>query len=239
HDTNVISHADELAWLTCWVIDDGHRCGAIASRRQRVSMHFETTGPGNVPYDDHVNSPLVAADYPLASTRWTRERLAGGSYVTEPEGRQAYLSGAGIADAFGSTEGPETLTDDLFSDAYGPPTTANGPDVLTTRLKFSHTVAIAGPIPVSLWLRSTAPDTDVFVELVDQSPDGSYRYLQRGLLRASYRAVDPRLSMRISRGPDRGAVYWWHHPFTNRQLLTPGASYHLLFDIPPVGDVIR
>jgi putative CocE/NonD family hydrolase len=239
HDTNVISQADELAWMTCWIVKRGRHCGAVTAPSQRVTMHFETTGPDNVPSADHVNPPVVARDYPTVDTRWTRKRLAAGRYLTEPVGRQAYLSGAGVADAMGSSEGPEKLTDGVFTNAYGPPTTANGPDVLTTRLRFSRTIAIAGPIPVSLWLTTTAPDTDVFVQLVDAAPDGTYQYLQRGLLRASYRAVDRAASMRVSSGPDRGLVYWWHHPFTNRQLLTPTAPYHLQFDIPPVGAVIR
>jgi predicted acyl esterase len=92
---------------------------------------------------------------------------------------------------------------------------------------------------VSLWLRTTAPDTDVFVQLVDQAPDGTEQYLQRGMLRASYRAVNSAASMRVGSGPDRGVVFWWQHPFSNRQLLTPRALYHLRLDVPPVGAVLR
>jgi predicted acyl esterase len=239
HDTNVISQADELAWVTCWVIDRGHGCGNVTAASSRVALHFETTGPGNVPFQDHVNPALLTRDYPAPATRWTAEALAGGQYVTEPAGRQFYLTGPGMADAFGSSEGPETLVDELYSQVYGPPTTVSGPDELSDTFHFSRAVTIAGPIPVSLWLRTTAPDTDVFVQLIDEAPNGDYQYLQRGLLRASYRAVDPRTSYRIASGPRRGQVYWWQHPFTNRQLLTPNALYHLQFDIPPVGAVLR
>ena len=254
HDTNVISAPDEQAWMDCWVIRAGHDCGTVTAPNRRVDVHFETTGPGNVPFDDHVNSPVATSDYPDPSTRWSRWYLHGDgridqsrpgvgeaprTYVTTPEGRQSYLTGAGVADAFGSTEGPETVVDDLWADSYGPPTIASGPDELVWRHAFARTTTLSGPIPVRLWVSSTAPDTDVFVELVDEAPDGSYSFLQRGMLRASYRAVDAARGLRIAQGPARGEVEWFGHDYTGRSLLTPSQPYLLRFDIPPVGAVFR
>ena len=254
HDTNVISAPDEQRWLDCWVINDGHGCGSTRDASRRVDVHFETTGPGNVPFDDHVNAPMQASDYPDPATRWTQMFLHGSgsldptrphpreasrTYVTTPEGRQSYLTGAGMADAFGSDEEPETAVDGLWSDGYGPPSIASGPDELVWSYRVRRTTTISGPIPVQLWLSSTAPDTDVFAQLVDAAPDGSYSFLQRGLLRASYRAVDPSRSLHVERGPDRGRVEWFGHDFTNRSLLTPDTAYRLRFDIPPVGAVLR
>ncbi len=55
----------------------------------------------------------------------------------------------------------------------------------------SKTTVMAGPGSVNLWLRSTAPDTDVEVTLTELRPDGQEVYVQNGWLRASHRALDP------------------------------------------------
>ncbi|MDQ1704602.1 MAG: uncharacterized protein QOF18_968 [Frankiaceae bacterium] len=81
HDTNVITAADEQAWMDCWVIHGGRGCGAVADPGRRVDVHYETTGPGNVPFQDHVNAPDISADYPDPQTRWTREYLHGDGSV--------------------------------------------------------------------------------------------------------------------------------------------------------------
>ncbi|MDQ1466044.1 MAG: uncharacterized protein QOH10_459, partial [Actinomycetota bacterium] len=52
-------------------------------------------------------------------------------------------------------------------------------------------VTMAGTGSVDLWLRSTAPDTDLEVTLTELRPDGQERYVQSGWLRASHRKLDP------------------------------------------------
>lgn len=49
---------------------------------------------------------------------------------------------------------------------------------------------MAGSGSVDLWLRSTAPDTDLEVTLTELRPDGQELYVQNGWLRASHRALD-------------------------------------------------
>jgi predicted acyl esterase len=44
---------------------------------------------------------------------------------------------------------------------------------------------------VDLWLKSTAPDTDLQVTLTEVRPDGQEVYVQNGWLRASNRALAP------------------------------------------------
>ena len=39
-------------------------------------------------------------------------------------------------------------------------------------------------------MSATAVDTELFVQLIDEAPDGSRTYLQRGMLKASHRAID-------------------------------------------------
>jgi hypothetical protein len=96
-------------------------------------------------------------------------------------------------------------------------------------------VAIAGPITATLSLSTTAPDTDLFVQLVDEAPDGSRTYLQRGLLKASHNAIDGLASHRTS----DGRIYRPWRPHTNPQLVTPGAVNEYLVEVFPVGHVFR
>ena len=73
--------------------------------------------------------------------------------------------------------------------SFGPPfTTADGPDELRCATAPMRTnTAIVGPITATLHLSTLAPDTELFVQLIDEAPDGSRTYLQRGLLKA----IDP------------------------------------------------
>jgi putative CocE/NonD family hydrolase len=253
HATHEIAHPDDLAWLDCWILRRGKGCpGGVADPSKRVQIHFETTGPGNDPEKDHSNPPYVSSDYPLPETAWQRYYLhadgslstaapahgeAGRTYVSTSNGRQSYLSGAGVAD---STADPsEAALDGLYSNGYGRADSASGPDELSYTLPFAGPTAIAGPLEANLWVSSTAPDTDVFVQLADVDSKGNYQYLQRGMLRASFRAVDEARSDRIATGPFAGQVYRPYHPFTNGTMLTPGQVYELQIEIFPVGHVFR
>jgi predicted acyl esterase len=51
-------------------------------------------------------------------------------------------------------------------------------------------VTMVGTGSVDLWLRSTAPDTDLEVTITELRPDGMERYVQSGWLRASQRKLD-------------------------------------------------
>lgn len=60
-----------------------------------------------------------------------------------------------------------------------------------------HDVTMVGTGSVDLWLRSTAPDTDVEVTLTELRPDGQERYVQSGWLRASHRKLDPAMTTQL------------------------------------------
>ncbi|HXK03452.1 MAG TPA: CocE/NonD family hydrolase, partial [Verrucomicrobiae bacterium] len=49
-------------------------------------------------------------------------------------------------------------------------------------------VEIAGPVRVSLWVSTSARDTDFTAKLVDVFPDGTARNLTDGILRLRYRS---------------------------------------------------
>ena len=52
-----------------------------------------------------------------------------------------------------------------------------------------HDVTVIGNSSVDLWLKSTAPDTDIQVTITEVRPDGQEVYVQNGWLRASDRAL--------------------------------------------------
>src|SRR5262249_48748037 len=54
-----------------------------------------------------------------------------------------------------------------------------------------------GPASADLWISSDAPNLDVQVTLTEVQTDGSERYLQRGWLRLSDRALDDRRSTAV------------------------------------------
>ncbi len=56
--------------------------------------------------------------------------------------------------------------------------------------RLASTLVMAGPGSVDLWIRSSAPDTDLEVTLSELRPDGQEVYVQNGWLRASHRALD-------------------------------------------------
>jgi predicted acyl esterase len=93
---------------------------------------------------------------------------------------------------------------------------------------------IAGPITSTLFISSTSPDPEFFVQLIDRAPDGSRTYLQRGMLKGSHRAYDPGMSDR-----DGSVVYRPYHPHTNPTPVTPGETYEYLIEVFPVGHVFR
>jgi uncharacterized protein len=176
------------------------------------------------------NGRTDSGTYPLETTRWTDVYLqpGGGLSVVPPtkDGTANYLSGS-PRQSWSYQAGPE----------LGPPlTTADAPDQAVFRTDpMKSAVAIAGPITATLSVSTLAPDTDLFVQLVDEAPDGSHTYLQRGMLKASHRAVDPTRSDRTR----DGRIYRPWRPHTNPTPVTPGAVVDYLVEVFPVGHVLR
>ncbi|HEV3474461.1 MAG TPA: CocE/NonD family hydrolase C-terminal non-catalytic domain-containing protein, partial [Actinomycetota bacterium] len=118
-------------------------------------------------------------------------------------------------------------------------TTPAGPDELTYRTEpFASNTAIVGPILATLYVSSTAPDTEVFVQMIDEGPAGAKTYLQRGMLRASHRSVDPELSDWVQAGKRR-IMYRPFHPHVGPTPIIPGQVYEYAIEVFPVGHVFR
>ncbi len=150
-----------------------------------------------------------------------------GSTPREP-GEASYVTGSPRQSAWSYQAGHS---------AGAPFTTEEGPDGLTFRsAKFDEPTALVGPATATLFMSSTAPDMELFVQIIDEAPDGSRYFLQRGMLRASHRAIMPGLSDWTNGGK---LMYRPHRPHTNPTPIMPGKVYKYLIEIFPVGHVFR
>ncbi|MFB6079212.1 MAG: CocE/NonD family hydrolase [Halarchaeum sp.] len=85
-------------------------------------------------------------------------------------------------------------------------------DVLTyTSERLSEDLEIAGDVGATLYVESTAPDTDFVVRLVDVGPDGYAMNVTEGALRTRYR-----------------------HSFEDPEYMETGAVHELAIDVRPV-----
>ncbi|MHB8572062.1 MAG: CocE/NonD family hydrolase [Candidatus Dormibacteria bacterium] len=230
---------DKGAWLDCWLINAGTNCGAVNDPAQRVLMYFESRTGGTAGQQRY--NAYTTSDWPAPETAWTSYYLradgALSTSVTGGEGQVSYVSDTTNQRTTGTLGNP---VGNPSTDNVGGVTFTNGPDQARWTLPFAQTTALSGPILLNLWLTSTAPDTDVFADVIDYDPSsGEMAYLQRGLQRASYRAVDTALSDTIASGAFAGTIYRPYHDFLTQQLLTPLAAYQLPVEIFPLGHVFQ
>jgi putative CocE/NonD family hydrolase len=220
---------DRKAWIDHFVRGANRGFGSVAQAKRSATVFFEMHGDDGghlVP-----NGRKDGTDFPLPDTKWADWYLHGDGSLNAnapaaSEPARPYVTGT-----------KRQLWSYQAGGDVGPPiTTADGPDELTYEsAPFTQSTAIAGPMAATLHVQSTAPDTELFVELVDEAPDGTHTYLQRGLLRASHRAVDASQSQKT---PD-GRIYRPHRPHTNPTTITPLQTYEYLIEIFPVGHVFR
>ena len=219
---------DRLAWMDHWIRGENEGFGNWRSGDKKVptsvEMLFETVG-------DKSNGSLEADTFPLENTDWTNVFLRKeGALSFEPpaadEGSDMYVSGS-----------PRQAWSYQAGHTAGSPiTTESGPDELTfTSAEFEDPTAIVGPITATLFTQSTAVDTELFVQLIDEAPDGSRYYLTRGMLKASHRAIDKGLSDKLA----DGTIYRPFRPHTNSTNITPNETYKYLVEVFPVGHVFR
>ena len=170
--------------------------------------------------------------FPLEDTRWTDMYLRKDGKLSfqrpgKDEGSDMYVSGSPRQSAWSYQAGHEP---------GAPVTTEDGPDGLSfSTAKFDEPTALVGPATATLFVSSTAPDTELFVQVIDEAPDGSRYYVQRGMLKASHRAIMRGLSDKL---PD-GTIYRPHRPHTNPTNVEPGKVYKYLVEIFPFGHVFR
>ena len=186
----------------------------------------------NLQGTDDVPVAKLNRTFPLEDTRWTNLYLRAEGKLSEQqpgkdEGSDVYVSGSPRQSAWSYQGGHE---------AGAPLTTEEGPDGLSfTTDEFKEPTALIGPATATLYMSSTAPDTEMFVQIIDEAPDGSRYYVQRGMLKASHRAILRGLSDKLP----NGEIYRPHRPHTNPTNVEPGTVYKYLVEIFPFGHVFR
>ena len=177
HSTNTTSliQQDRTRWFDRFVLGEANGIDAAP----RVKVWFETHNNGTtlVP-----TGTIESNNWPLEQTDWQRWYLGEGTVSpTAPTAKRA-------SDPFvAGTKRTSALV--FYAPGVGGElTTASGPDNLRYLSEpFATNTAIAGPIDSTLYVSSTAPDTELYVELSDVFPDGTEMRLQRGMLKASHR----------------------------------------------------
>jgi uncharacterized protein len=170
-------------WMDCWLKDAG--CAAFEGPPIRLFIMGE-------------NRWRNEYEWPLARTRFT-------PYYLRSQGSANTLHGDGTLElrAPPADEPP----DRFLYDPWDPVPT--GPMAGYSRLPGDHrsiqerndvlvfsteplreAVEVTGPISASLWIASSAPDTDFTVKLLDVHSDGTARLLTDGIQRARYRHSD-------------------------------------------------
>ena len=99
-------------------------------------------------------------------------------------------------------------------------------------------MTIAGPILFQMYASLLGTDTDFFVSLHDVDDKGNVSYLQRGVLKASHRDVDP---LRSFYADDNGSkvMVQPYRPHTSPRLVPPGEVIKYDLEIWPVGHIFR
>lgn len=206
---------------------------------KRVRVYLESKPKGNP------NGIIDAKDYPLPETVWTEYYLqADGTIASTPgSGEAQYFSGSprhGWFREFGETQGT-------------PLTSAESPLPVKDALYFTSSpfgadTVIAGNITAQLDVSTTANDTELYVEIIDEAPDGTRAYLQRGVLKASHRAIQASNSDCVLPADDNRHVpcdtpgayrYRPYRPHARAELLNPGERYLLEIEVWPLGHVFR
>jgi hypothetical protein len=99
-------------------------------------------------------------------------------------------------------------------------------------------MVVAGPALFHLAASMAGTDTDFFVTVSDVYPDGRrVSYIQRGMLKASHRRVDPLRSYYDSDGA--GVLVQPYMPHTNPQPVTPGEIVDYDIEVFPIGHIFR
>jgi len=220
---------DLWSFLDIWLLDMPDAAGLY---NHQIRNYFETR-------DDNWEQGFTAVrsgdTWPFQGTEWRRFYLheGGGLDLQAPTGVEAtetYLSAAARQNWFWYTRDDDPTTDVSTARGY-PDAVAYESEPLT------EDMVVAGPVMMQLQASLTGVDTDFFVSIEDVYPDGSVSHIQRGLLKASHRRVDPLRSYYDSDG--NGIMVQPYHPHTNPQPVMPGEVVTYDIEIFPIGHIFR
>ena len=215
---------DRWNWFDIWLLGMPDKSGLLDSQ---VTNYFNADNNGN-----NYEATKSGNSWPFADTEFRKYYLHEGgeldlSAPTTAESTDSYLSGVARENTFNYTPG---ALDRTWNNNGLPDTVAYESAPLTDNL------VVAGPIMMDLSASIAGTDTDFFVSLFEVFPDGSKSYLQRGLLKASHREIDPRRSYYAADGTTMVQPY---RPHTNPQPVTPGEIDTYRIEIFPLGHIFR
>ncbi|HEX2084777.1 MAG TPA: CocE/NonD family hydrolase [Solirubrobacteraceae bacterium] len=233
-DRNLLK--DRIAWMDYWMLgreraDIGLNTGTVVLRKvfgartmptrtSRVLLDYQTDG--------RVAGEIHSGGFPLTQTRFADV------YVTGPDELSWERGGAGTASWFNGSK-RQSYSFQAGRNQGGELTSPTGPDELELALPIQRPTAVAGPMTATLFVSSSTPDTELFVQVIDRAPDGTLLYLNRGLLRASHNAIDAEASDKTR----DGRIYRPFRPHEQRTLVTPGQPVEYLIDVFPFGHVFQ
>lgn len=148
----------------------------------------------------------LAGDGALTVERPLRGMHQPSNYVYDPGHPSLIISGPLCCDFAGRRTGS---FDQRQAEA--------GADTLVyTTAPLKSGLEVTGPLKLSLWISSDAPDTDFYGKVVDVYPDGRAFFVQEGILRARYR-----------------------EGFDKPVFMSPGQVYHVEVDLQATGNYFR
>jgi predicted acyl esterase len=237
--------AERIRWFDRWLKGEHNR----VDKEPAVTIWFETRPEKapNVPSEKELGAledskktnsraklPLPSSTepkpawvstfsaWPIPDVQWSTFYLTSDGKLTqgkppsvEASGRRSYLYPTGTEIA---------STNEMFSTSPAP----IGCLVYRTG-PLPEDMAIIGSPVVTLHASSEQQDTDFMAGLHDINPEGQVTYVQRGLLRASHRALDAKKS----------TAHEPIHMHDKGEELTPGKIYEVKFSLLPVGHVLR
>ena len=225
---------DRVAWIDYWLagatrapsfdqpLRDVFGTRRTATSSARVLLGYQSDGS----FEGVVDSDR----FPLRQTKWKDLYFSAGNELTFE--RDAVEAGSAM---WFNGSRRQSYSYQAGQDNGGEIASPTGPDELEFSHEFTRETVIAGPITATLRVASSGADTELFVQLIDRAPTGEMYYLQRGMLRASHRAITPALSDTTA----TGRIYRPWRPHTNPTPITPGATYEYLVEIFPVGHVFQ
>ena len=225
-------------WLDCWVIEGGNAsavtphgnsCGPVLDPAKRVLLYFESKGSDRL-------TPYTANDWPLPNADWRR-------FYLRADGTLAQSSGDDPDVNYASSGTSRHLTADVGAAvATGAPLAPYGfttglPDTARYTLDFNQTTAIAGPIEMTLYAKTTSADVDFWAEVLDKdTATGDTTFVQRGLLRASFNGTfEPSRSQRTPAGD----IYRPYYRYDSLTPVVPGSINKYEVEVFPLGHIWR
>jgi putative CocE/NonD family hydrolase len=128
------------------------------------------------------------------------------TYDYDPHNPVPSVGGHSCCGALGGSQGP-----------YDQQSVEQRPDILVyTTPPLATDIEVTGPVSVTLYASSSAPDTDWTAKLVDVHPDGTAVNLNNGIQRASFRESS-----------------------TTPSLIEPGKVYQYTIDVWPTSNLFR